>query len=578
MACAERWRPLKLQQQRLLLLLLVLVASVDAAGGEDWHEHQYERCFIHAVVLIILVCGAMIFEMLWHSLTHLSKKTYHYGQVHDIVNNEEDSVEMDSNGNIRHVRLWDELTQRMGGEFMSLGFLAFTIFILNQAGFFDRLGVAFGNPDDFSVDGSSSVTSSPEGFHYPRTQYDWLHAAEFVHVKLFVAMILYFVLVSRLVRGAQESIRNWEELRLRHISTAAIQSEMSGTSGAARIRTKDVKLQELIQIRDYFTQQIVAGDFGAHHAGIRERILETLNIDPKVENLSLEILKVFDDHFSLSAYLALNVESAVMDTIQVHKVTWFVVIFLFGLFAIFHRYAKVSEFNIVVTFSIFAFCVLLVMWALTRRQWQRVHEFKIEDGIREESSTWPAFNLNTEKAMLRALQAFMFPITIFFADLIIDFQEWREEFEERLTEVLVFVVLAIVLAKFLREQVPPFLALMACPPHINEENMDVLFNVLFNDHPLYRASVAQLRPSDSSSEPTKANSTATMQVQAVPVTLELADIMTATMQAQAVPVTLELAEIMGRKEELLKRLRDLGYTEPERLPPAGVSAILLCMP
>jgi hypothetical protein len=207
-----------------------------------------------------------------------------------------------------------------------------------------------------------------------------------------------------------------------------------------------------------------------------------------------------------------------------------------------------------------------------------VHEFKIEDGIREESSTWPAFNLNTEKAMLRALQAFMFPITIFFADLIIDFQEWREEFEERLTEVLVFVVLAIVLAKFLREQVPPFLALMACPPHINEENMDVLFNVLFNDHPLYRATVAQQRPSDSSSEPTKANSTATMQVQAVPVSLELADIMTATMQAQAVPVTLELAEIMGRKEELLKRLRDLGYTEPERLPPAGVSAILLCMP
>merc|ERR1712113_311984 len=107
--------------------------------------------------------------------------------MHDQVNGCQDAEDLDANGNVKHARLWHELAQRMQGEFMSLGFLAFIIFLLNQMGFFEILSNHF-----------NDEASSAERFHYPVTELDWLHVAEVVHVKLFVGMLLYFALISQL--------------------------------------------------------------------------------------------------------------------------------------------------------------------------------------------------------------------------------------------------------------------------------------------------------------------------------------------------------------------------------------------
>jgi len=224
---------------------------------------------------------------------------------------------------------------------------------------------------------------------------------------------------------------------------------------------------------------------------------------------------------------------------------------------------------------------------------------------------------NTEKAMLRALQAFIFMITIVFADALIDFQEWKDHFIWTLAEVMVYVVLTLILSKFLSQQVPLFLALMACPPHVNEENMSLLFDVLFNDHALYsdhhhiapvgddvrvcalvdgepamaHPPTAQRSTDDAPTRMVSSNSfqsdpgpgsrghTATpgplargpgLMRRRRPRTYSV-DLTRADHQAvvnASSGVAMELAEILGLREKLATRLQELGYHEPERLPPA----------
>jgi hypothetical protein len=84
----------------------------------------------------------------------------------------------------------------MGGEFMVLGFLAFTIWTCNQQNVFDE--VAEIDPGDIRL---------------PSVGADYLHLMEEVHFQLFVAMILYFALCFVVVLKADARIKEFEWCR-----------------------------------------------------------------------------------------------------------------------------------------------------------------------------------------------------------------------------------------------------------------------------------------------------------------------------------------------------------------------------
>merc|ERR1712232_575909 len=137
------------------------------------------------------------------------------------------------------------------------------------------------------------------------------------------------------------------------------------------------------------------------------------------------------------------------------------------------------------------------MWVLNVRQGRRIRSHRKPPTKRnlKKSNTiieaeMPTKSLhvrvNTEKIILRAMQIFVFMITNVFADAVIDLQEWISNFSGTLSKGMLFVLLMFALAKFLYQQVPNFLACMACPPYVNEENMGVLLIVLFDDHIGYR--------------------------------------------------------------------------------------------
>merc|ERR1712190_454649 len=164
-------------------------------------------------------------------------------------------------------------------------------------------------------------------------------------------------------------------------------------------------------------------------------------------------------------------------------------------------------------------------------------------------------------------------ITIVFSDTILDFYEWTTNFYGTLAEVFIFVVLTWALAWFLEKQVPTFLALTACPPHVNEENMNLLFDVLFNDHPLYNLPGLRRGPAGAvHNDDATTPSTTPGLMRNAPLFKRSAPSLArahtlpdqASYQAQlnvsaaVSAAALELADLLGKREQLEQRLQDLA--------------------
>lgn len=467
---------------------LLLATAVEAGGGSAWHRYQHEYDYCEDVLLIVFVFIALAFEVVWHFVQHSAKHSYRYGRLHDQICNELDAEEKDSHGNLKHIRLYSQLVSRMGGEFMTLGVLAFMIFVFNQAGWFKGFVTRF-----------PSCSIDEHCFHLPSTESDLLHLAELAHVKLFLGMLLYFVLIFFLVRGSVHQIQDWEKLRLRLLS------QRSGEVPTVGSNAMDKDLHKHMLWCDYFLERILG--WRAERPALFQKVLEALHIDPRAEDIRRRI----DERFSLSAYLALNLESGVEDSIQVHLQTWFAVIFLFSFFALLHRYAEIALMQVLPWFIAVAFALLLAMWLLNRYQKRKMMQFVMQcQANRESGNSSSSSPVNcspapgsdaqrgvsqnepgslgihqrfaTERHTLRVLQVFMFCISYAFATVMVDKEDWAEQFDHTLLLVLLFTVLFVVLAKFLPHMVPVFLAIMSFPPFVDDGNLAAFFKVLHNDH------------------------------------------------------------------------------------------------
>jgi len=172
---------------------------------EKWPEVAEDYVEAECLVLSILIVLAIVFEYLHHQAHHqLAHWRFGVLKVYDNEaeremedkpeNAEEpqshhsDTTHGDGKGRLMGAnKHFENLLQRVSGEFMVLGFLAFCIWTCNQADVFKKLGKAF---DD-----------SP-------SKYDILHLCEDVHMHLFLAMIFNFILELVLVRQCA----NWQLL------------------------------------------------------------------------------------------------------------------------------------------------------------------------------------------------------------------------------------------------------------------------------------------------------------------------------------------------------------------------------
>lgn len=495
----------------------------DSGKSDKWYSKEYEFNYCEAVLVIVFVVIAVIFEVVWHRLVHLAatKGSYSYGDFHDSeIAGEATPLERDSHGNVKHKKLLKEQIARMGSEFMTLGLLALLIFVVNQTGGFSSLA-------------KQTQGTHEDGFAFPATGEDWLHLAEVVHIQLFLAVCLYFILILCLVKGSIRKIKKWEKLQLRHKAHSKLQLRHN--------LHWDGELKKHVAEREYLIRHMLK--WKTERPEVFSQALTDLEINSDASDSEQQFERAVNEHFSLSVYLALNLENGVMDSIQIHFSTWLGIIVLMGLFALLHRYAKTDLIAVLPWFLVASCLLFAAMVVILHRQRRQLTKFT-KDRMRldtpgatnsesgrstgsEGAKAWLQQmctihqKISSEQMLLRTLQICLFLLSYAFARVLVDYHDWLNEFTTTLLIFSAFTILFLLLAYFLPRTVPDFLAVTALPPFVDPVNLEFFFKQLLDDH---MDTQAILKPSDRAS------------------------------QMSHYDVVSELAEVMGVRSQLDQRL------------------------
>jgi len=384
--------------------------------------------------------------------------------------------------------------------------------------------------------------------------------------------MFYFGIIIVVVLGSVEQIKTWERLRLRrlrHQSQGKIQA-------LRRMPELDMELAKYMLWRDFFILKIAAWTHTRPKA--YTRIIELLGLKKAdhmdAEEFNREFDAVLEERFSLSAYLSLNLEAAVSDSIKVHWTTWLAVVLTFSVFALLHRFARWRLSFQVVIFIGFCFVIFGAMVYLSKKQQATIRKNTKKEkelracntagtlGSKDDGGMGVASrmvvsvspdmgggihqNFNTETIILRVLQVFLFLISYVFASTLVSLMLTLDETQTpdllmTLLPVLGFVVLYAILAKYLPRLLPPFVAIMAIPPYVDNDNLETLFHVLVSDNLALRKAFSVYK--GISTVPRKRSSHKTEPL-------------------------VELADMMGVKDHLQSRIEEHGKPPAQQLRPA----------
>jgi len=301
------------------------------------------------------------------------------------------------------------------------------------------------------------------------------------------------------VRASIQRIKHWEKLQLRD---RYLQRLSQGDDHLCVLTSGDRELKKHLVCRQYLIAHML--EWKTPHPQMFTRALNDLKIDPFANDSQEQFRRAVTEHFSLSGYLALNLENGVVDSTQIHSATWGAIIFLLAMFALLHRLARVSIVALIPWF-IGAACVLLLsMVVILRLQRRQITQFtdacmKLDapevmtatSGIATgstEAKTWLQQmytihqNISSERMMLRLLQVGLFFLCYCFARILVDVYEWQNDTTTTLLFVMVAIVLLLLLAYSLPRTVPNFLAVTALPPYVDPVNLEFMIKQLLDDH------------------------------------------------------------------------------------------------
>lgn len=502
--------------------------SAESHGAEDHHRwwcsnghcYEHERAYVETCVVIILLIGALVFEHFFHVAQHVAENSYDYGKLQD----RQQLLPMHMPHSKSHNRpatapLFKLLVTRISGEFMVLGWLAFIIFVFRAAEGFEAVSAAF-------------PVSNGEGMHLPHTAEDWLHLIELVHMKLFMGMIMYFALITRIVWACVCRVSTWEEMRIlkRKINDSA---ELTNT-----------EFRKYGRWRAYFILNVV--DWRLRRPKLFQEIAVRL-CGPDGCKTEKDFQIALDTHFAFSAYLSYAVREAATDAIDIHQFTWFGIIALFFIFTLLHRFAHAQlNSGLLPIFICAAFLLLFALRGIIKRALLRVeadgsklqlHYSRADLGsmspINSPASSAAVFSIqteatlpkaaptspwaslgseqetfheryNTEVWMLRTMQVILFVLSYSCAQTIGDPDGWRDHPHDVLILLLAFFALFALLAALLPGYIPDFAAVMALPPYVDSGNVEALFRVLDNFQPSTDANDSGTGISYQGSQPPKA--------------------------------------------------------------------------
>merc|ERR1712129_368562 len=189
--------------------------------------------------------------------------------------------------------------------------------------------------------------------------------------------------------------------------------------------------------------------------------------------------------------------------IHIRATTWGCIIFLMAIFALVHRFAKVSIIPLIPAFLIPAFLFLLAMGVIQYKQRRHIKQFTIAlmNGDRQEGlptgstegkTCWQKMytldeTMNTELIMLRILQMGLFFNCYIFASILVFVEGWEHNSGGMSLLIVCCLVVYLIYAFSLPRLVPDFLAVMALPPYLDPDNIGIIKQCLVDhtDHNLH---------------------------------------------------------------------------------------------
>jgi hypothetical protein len=347
--------------------LVIQQAGVAEAGaGEDpWWQAAHEFAFIETCLLLALIPIAYAFDLIWHSLRHyIDRAAYVYGagmhkKKRRLENEEDIGGHFANHPHDGHKTLLGVLLQRMGIEFMTLGFLAIVIFMSENHGLFEfvakqvqatcalsgsegdhghrRLGDA---EPEVANQGGVSLYGPDACFPVPTTGTEWFHMAEIDHFSVFAAMCLYFVQMLALVMGSASKMSAWEIIRDNDVKQSFQRKNAPPRRAATALSQK---MGHLPLEAEYRGMQERFVHFAVTNVDVQREIVQ--RAQPSHNNGDHEHMlrqALTGSNFDFSAYLSFEVETAVSESVDVHSATWLAIWVYILISCLWHRFNNVT--------------------------------------------------------------------------------------------------------------------------------------------------------------------------------------------------------------------------------------------
>jgi hypothetical protein len=464
-------------------------------AGAPWYEFEHERNFYEAIFVVLLVCLALVFEVVSHRLQHGVEHSYSYGASRDRHQEEEDRK-------VPHKQLYKELTERVQGEFMTLGFLACLIFFGNSYGFFDALAEHLtpeaarrlaASASEGSAHGSASSGSAASGHSsghtfvkgpfdlaMPHNGGQWLHLAEEVHIRLFFGMLIYQVVIFAIVRAGVHQVQMWSEVTNR---------KMQCQKGFELVN--DSQLRDYVELQQFFVSQLTrwrSSQRSRWEQLERQIWLEDPEPEPEEGYSMAATLGKLEEVLSLSHYLSYCIEEGIVDLIEVHHLTWAVLLALFLLCLPLHALLLVTM--DMVAGIMLPVCILglfLVGWQMNMGNQHKLEDLESgrnssksegEAVARVASSAWNGQPILGQAIFLRIVEVLLFLWSYSFSSILLDQHGWRAFPLRTVVELLIYVFCTGVALMFLPRLLVHLLTQTSMPRYLSQRHFESLCRVL----------------------------------------------------------------------------------------------------
>lgn len=445
------------------------------AGGPPWYCEKWERDSIEASAAIIMIVVTMMFEHAFHVLQHKVQHSYVYGD--SMLSDSE--KEAKRNAQVFGKPLLESFLASVGGEFMVLGFLAFTVWSLNQMKFFDFLA-----KQDF-------------GQRTPTVGSDYLHLVEAVHMQLFLGMVAYFILGFRVVMGATSRNQELETLRRQWIDQLKQGSDNpSPQSDSPSLRTFKIW-------RDHFLRwgvtQVMQWKLDKPEAF--KKVITSMGFGPNDDITEAQLKSAFKGCFSFATYLAFAVREVCLDVIYLCDLEMASILAIKAFLLVVLRLAKKSHDDVVPVFVGLSIVVILVIFVLTEwikselagkdtlRKFRRQTPLRSSDDVAKRKSAFSiterasvfSHKVDVQLMIMRLWQCLLFFVCYSFAGSLISTAFYQDLGHGETTAIstligyfFVFGIFLVILPK----AVPDFSIVMALPPFFGHTDQELLVHVL----------------------------------------------------------------------------------------------------